>query len=264
MKCNRCGRENPSGVKRCGYCGSPMDYTHTKRVGPNNKNKKKTNESIIVAAILVAVLLVVIAVGFAIYKHNTSRKLNFGGSGGGSLPPRKIEQRQQDAIKSDGSSSEIEDSENSTASSGSSQTEVSEPPKKEVPEQKPKEKPSTVEPTIPQKDKYLNKAKEIEAYSANYLETAESQYEINSESSIVFEKWDDLLNDVYNYLKSVMSDSAFKRLQDDELSWIKEKEAAIEEAGAEWDGGSGEIAARNMTAIRYTKERCYYLISLIN
>ena len=43
-----------------------------------------------------------------------------------------------------------------------------------------------------------------------------------------------------------------------------ETEIAIDEASAEWEGGSGEPMARNMTAARYTKDRCYYLISLIN
>ncbi len=118
--------------------------------------------------------------------------------------------------------------------------------------------------SISKKEGFLDKADNIEQYSEVYLETAETQSEINSESSAVYKKWDTLLNEVYQYLKTIMSGSEFKQLQENEIAWIAEKEQAIKAAGAEWEGGSGEAMARNMTAIQYTKERCYYLISLIN
>ncbi len=95
------------------------------------------------------------------------------------------------------------------------------------------------------------------------LDTAMTQVDINQESGVVFQKWDMLLNEVYQYLKTIMTDSEFALLYEEEIAWIGEKEAAIEAAGAEWGGGSGEPMARNMTAIEYTKARCYYLISLI-
>ena len=52
-------------------------------------------------------------------------------------------------------------------------------------------------------------------------------------------------------------------LEKDELLWIAEKEAAIEEAAKYWEGGSGEAMVRNVTASDYTKDRCYYLISIV-
>jgi len=61
-----------------------------------------------------------------------------------------------------------------------------------------------------------------------------------------------------------MTKSDFKKLEQEELNWIRQKEAAIEAAAKDWQGGSGEPMARNMTGIDYTKDRCYYLISLIN
>ena len=48
-----------------------------------------------------------------------------------------------------------------------------------------------------------------------------------------------------------------------EIKWIEEKEKGIAEAAAEWEGGSGEPMARNSAGIKYTSERCYYLISII-
>ena len=113
------------------------------------------------------------------------------------------------------------------------------------------------------KDSFLSKAGQIEMYTDKYLETAMAQQDINRESGIVYQKWDDLLNEVYQYLKTIMPSADFERLKADEMAWVYEKEAAIEAEGALWEGGSGEPMARNMTGIDYTAERCYYLISLI-
>lgn len=44
----------------------------------------------------------------------------------------------------------------------------------------------------------------------------------------------------------------------------KKKEAAVEASRSEYAGGSMAPLAANTTAIKYTKDRCNYLISLIN
>ena len=113
-------------------------------------------------------------------------------------------------------------------------------------------------------DSFYEKAELIQEYSDNHLDTATTQSDINIESGVVFEKWDALLNEVYQYLKTEMSESEFKQPESDELAWIAKKEKAMDEAGAQWEGGTGEAMARNMTAIEYTSERCRYLISLID
>ena len=176
--------------------------------------------------------------------------VGFGGSGGGgALPPPTF------------STNEVKPSETPN-NNNTVEKEIENEISIEQPEQT--EKPSISNEKLSKKDAFLDKADDIEWYSETYLETAETQSEINSESSIVYKKWDALLNEVYQYLKTVMSDSEFKQLQEDEIAWITKKEKAIDAAGAEWEGGSGKPMARNMTAIQYTEERCYYLISLIN
>ncbi len=119
------------------------------------------------------------------------------------------------------------------------------------------------DPKVLKKEEYLKTAESIQQYSDMYLDTASNQNEINKQSGEVFRKWDVLLNDIYQYLKTIMPEDEFSVLQKSELDWIVEKEQAIDEAGAEWEGGSGEPMARNYTGIRYTKDRCFYLIDLI-
>lgn len=112
-------------------------------------------------------------------------------------------------------------------------------------------------------NEFLKKAEEIEKYSKENYETATTQAELNMESYNVYVKWDSLLNEVYQYLKSTMNSADFSVLESEEVKWIREKENAVEEATAEWEGGTGETMARNSAGIKYTSERCYYLISLV-
>ena len=114
-----------------------------------------------------------------------------------------------------------------------------------------------------QHQSFLEKAEEIEQYSKTYYEPAQTQVDLNQQSGEVYRKWDALLNEVYQYLKTTMDADAFATLEAEEAAWIQTKESAIEAAGAEWEGGSGEPLARNAAGIQYTRERCYYLISLV-
>ena len=90
-----------------------------------------------------------------------------------------------------------------------------------------------------------------------------TQADMNRESAIVFEKWDNLLNEVYQYLKTTLTDSAFAALKKEEYQWIQQKEAEMNAAGAMFEGGSGEPLARNSVGIEYTSKRCYALIMRI-
>lgn len=216
---------------------------------PNKKNNQKQTESVIVALIIALALLLVVAAGVVIYKNNSSHNVGFGGSARGSLPPPTF------------STNDVKPSEKPN-DDNSVEPEIENEISTEQPNQT--DEPNTSSERLSKKDLFLDKADDIEWYSETYLETAETQSEINSESSVVYKKWDALLNEVYQYLKTIMSDDEFKQLQEDEFAWVTKKEKAIEAAGAEWEGGSGEPMARNMTAIQYTEERCYYLISLIN
>lgn len=112
-------------------------------------------------------------------------------------------------------------------------------------------------------EEFLSEAAKIEEYSETVYETAMTQMELNIGSGNILTKWDELLNEIYTYLGDNMNKKDFAALEEDELLWIAEKEAAIEEAAKEWEGGSGETMIRNGTASSYTKDRCYYLISIV-
>lgn len=113
------------------------------------------------------------------------------------------------------------------------------------------------------RENFYQRASAIENYSKANLDTAMTQSDMNIESGIVAEKWDALLNEVYQYHKNTMPKNEFEALKADEREWIKIKENAAAAAEAEFAGGTAAPLARNSTVIDYTRDRCYYLISLI-
>lgn len=110
---------------------------------------------------------------------------------------------------------------------------------------------------------FLERCEKTEKWATAFGEIAVTQHDINSASAEIYAKWDEILNEVYKYLKDTMPPEEFELLKADEIEWIKEKEAAVEAEGKIWEGGSGAPMAMNGVASAYTKERCYYLISLI-
>ncbi len=113
-------------------------------------------------------------------------------------------------------------------------------------------------------EEFKSKADKIEEEYKKSLDGWITQAEFNMGTYEYCEKWDALLNEVYQYLKSTLNTVEFEKLKNDEIKWIKEKEVKIEEAAKEWEGGSGQAAAMNFVSIDYTSDRVYYLISLID
>ena len=76
-------------------------------------------------------------------------------------------------------------------------------------------------------------------------------------------EWDELLNEVYSHLKITLDAETFEAIKQDEIEWIKRKESAVEQAGKDWEGGSGQPFAENTTALDMTKDRVYYLVNFV-
>ncbi len=114
------------------------------------------------------------------------------------------------------------------------------------------------------RENFLKRAAEIERYADEAGANAMTQSEINQVANEVYQRWDTLLNDVYQYLKTTLPQGEFDVLRKAEIAWIKEKEAAMESQAAEWKGGSGEPMAYYSAGSEYTSKRCYELIAMIH
>ncbi len=99
------------------------------------------------------------------------------------------------------------------------------------------------------------KSKELEAR----LQNATSQTDMNISSGELYTLWDETINSVWTILRESMDEDEFGYLLDEQLDWIEEKEYAIQQAAAEYQGGSMASLAANQKATELTRERVYKL-----
>lgn len=95
------------------------------------------------------------------------------------------------------------------------------------------------------------------------LQNAVTQGDMNSLSLQIYEAWDGTLNEIWGILKDNLSEAAMAKLTEEELEWIQEKEKAVQEAGAEVEGGSIYPLIVNSKASEMTRERVFELLSQI-
>lgn len=87
-----------------------------------------------------------------------------------------------------------------------------------------------------------------------------SQTELNITSKQLYDEWDFALNDIWRVLMRVLDEEEKEALIAEERVWIAMKEAAVEEAGAKFEGGTMRPLEMNMKAIALTRLRVFELL----
>ena len=105
------------------------------------------------------------------------------------------------------------------------------------------------------------KAKEIE--DKMQTDPSLAQIDLNFLAGDLYYLWDGQLNRIWDYLKEEMEEDAFAALRDEQIAWIAEKEAAVEKAGAVYEGGSIQPMIMQTEAARITKERVEVLLQYV-
>ncbi len=113
-------------------------------------------------------------------------------------------------------------------------------------------------------NEFVNRLSGIEKNDSIESQKAATTYDIVMYSKNFNQQYDDLLNDIYNYLKTTMSSQAFNKLQSEETNWINKKEAAMESSADEAKGGSMSAYISSMTSLSYTHDRIYELLKYVN
>ena len=91
-----------------------------------------------------------------------------------------------------------------------------------------------------------------------------TQGDMNQKTNELYILWDSVLNTPWQGLKRLLDEDAMAALTVEERAWIKEKERAVEEAGAGSEGGSIQPMLMNDTAAEMTKARVYELMELLD
>lgn len=89
------------------------------------------------------------------------------------------------------------------------------------------------------------------------------QMQLNDTSEQLFQVWDSTLNQLWDVLKKTQDTETMDALIIEEREWITEKEQAVEEAGAEFEGGSMQPLVMNLKAAEMTRDRVYELLELL-
>lgn len=91
------------------------------------------------------------------------------------------------------------------------------------------------------------------------LQKAATQADMNEISGQLYQVWDDTLNEIWGIMKTNLNPELMDQLTLEERTWITGKEAAIKEAGSEYEGGSMQSMVMNNKAAELTRERAYEL-----
>ena len=112
---------------------------------------------------------------------------------------------------------------------------------------------------------YIRSIEEKSDAIKDYLENeAMSQNDLNVKAQELYELWDDALNYLWGEIRNVLTEAEFENLLDQQLTWIADKEKAVEEAGKEVEGGSMYPLVVNGEAAAITEERVYDFVELLN
>lgn len=106
-------------------------------------------------------------------------------------------------------------------------------------------------------------AEEVAAEVDTWLEEAYTQADMNYAAQQKYLIWDEALNQLWADLKGLLSEEEMRKLTNEELAWIREKEAAALEAAAEYEGGSIYPAVYSGTLASLTKQRVYELLEYL-
>lgn len=113
-------------------------------------------------------------------------------------------------------------------------------------------------------DEYLASViSQSDAINTSFENDPLTQTELNLKSIELSELWDGALNYMLDALKTRLSEDEFSKLQDDQLAWIAERDKAVAEAGAEFEGGSLYSFIVNTEAASITEKRVLELYEML-
>lgn len=102
-------------------------------------------------------------------------------------------------------------------------------------------------------------AEELERDRESRLQDADTQQEMNQIAQEGYQKWDETLNIVWKLLEANLSEADMEALRKEEREWIASRDAEIQAAGLESEGGSIQPLLEADRGAELTKARVYEL-----
>ena len=109
----------------------------------------------------------------------------------------------------------------------------------------------------------ISYAREQEKEVEKKQEEAGTQAEMNIAAAEMYQLWDDTLNTVWKLLEANLNETDMDALRKEENEWIASKEAEVQAAGLDVEGGSLQPLVEAMKAAELTKARVYELTKYV-
>lgn len=111
------------------------------------------------------------------------------------------------------------------------------------------------------KEEYLKKLDSLDEYLKTSLNEAITTIEMKKAENTIYKSWDDMLNEIYNLLKTQLTEEEMKKLQEEEIEWIKYRDETAENEAKKFEGGTLQPIAYISSLTETTKNRCYELVN---
>ncbi|MDV4149868.1 lysozyme inhibitor LprI family protein [Clostridium sp. AL.422] len=124
---------------------------------------------------------------------------------------------------------------------------------------------SSSENVSSKKNEYLERLNQLEAELDSSLKKKYDSgitLEMTEAASKEYEQWDYMLNDIYSYLREILTSEEMDKLTEEQLNWIALRDKKAEEADKEFEGGTFAPVNKILSLKTTTKERCYELVEL--
>ena len=112
------------------------------------------------------------------------------------------------------------------------------------------------------KEEYLKKLDSLDEYLKTSVNGGSgTTIEMKEAENTRYKSWDDMLNEIYNLLKTQLTEEEMKKLQEEEIEWIKYRDETAENESKEFEGGTLQPIAYISSLTKTTKNRCYELVN---
>ena len=273
MYCPHCGNHLPDGARFCSRCGNDVSGdSPTQRIPrPESRNPMpdtgasgsggRTTKIILIVAILAVIAVIVVAGSIVIRNNVTTQRAARDAQQALAEAEEKSsmfadtdakEQESDDTPADDG---DTDDEDQTPAVSAEDEDEIEE---EDDPVAQDGEAPRHSEAYT----EFRDRLDDLQAEADEPI-PGNNTGEMVQNSSDLYKRCDNLLNEIYQYIKANMDSDSFAILREDEREWIKERDAKAEADASDWEGGSGYAPIYNGSLIGSTLDRCEYLMGYV-
>ncbi|MGD6802037.1 lysozyme inhibitor LprI family protein [Rossellomorea vietnamensis] len=89
----------------------------------------------------------------------------------------------------------------------------------------------------------------------------DTMVEMEEQEQERFEKWDDMLNEIYGVLQEQLGKEEMEKLREEQREWVQQRDEEAKNASLKYEGGTTESLEYIAARATLTRERAYVLVA---